>query len=49
MARRCRSCGSTRRRRTHHRRRRTVFSQPGFWLLVIMAVLIMYAVQTGRA
>lgn len=42
MARRCRSCGST-------RRRRTVFSQPGFWLLVAMAVLIMYAVQTGRA
>lgn len=48
MARRCRSCGSTR-RRTHHRRRRTVFSQPGFWLLVAVAVMILYATQTGRA
>lgn len=40
MSRRC-TC-----RRRH---RRTVFSQPGFWLLVTLAVLIMYAVQTGRA
>lgn len=45
MGGRCRGCG----RRNSRRHRRTVFSQPGFWLLVIVAVLIMYAVQTGRA
>jgi hypothetical protein len=48
MARRCRTCGRSDSRR-HSRRSRTVFSQPGFWLLVIVAILIMYAVQTGRA
>lgn len=45
MSRRCRSCG----RRSTRRHSRTVFSQPGFWLLVIVVVLITAAVQTGRA
>lgn len=49
MSRRCRSCGRTNRSRTRSRRGRTVFSQPGFWLLVIVAVLILYATNTGRA